>query len=75
MSSQTIALAAGLLLAVPIQAHHSLDATYDLKKEVVVEGRIVTLLLRNPHSFLQIEVPGKNGIPERWTFEWKSVEP
>lgn len=34
-------------------AHHSLAATY-LDKEVRLEGKILDLLLRNPHSFLQI---------------------
>lgn len=52
-------------------AHHSLAATY-LDKEVRLEGRILDLLLRNPHSFLQIEAADENGIVQRWSLEWRS---
>jgi len=52
-------------------AHHSLAATY-LDKEVRLEGKILDLLLRNPHSFLQIEATDENGIMQRWSLEWRS---
>ena len=52
-------------------AHHSLAATY-LDKEVKLEGKILDLLLRNPHSFLQIEAPDENGVVQRWSLEWRS---
>ena len=52
-------------------AHHSLAATY-LDKEVTLEGKILDLLLRNPHSFLQIEAPDENGVMQRWSLEWRS---
>ena len=54
-------------------AHHSLDGTYDLKTEVRLEGKIVQALIRNPHSFLQIEVPDENGSTQRWSLEWVSA--
>ena len=52
-------------------AHHSLAATY-LDKEVRLEGKLLDLLLRNPHSFLQIEAADENGIMQRWSLEWRS---
>jgi hypothetical protein len=52
-------------------AHHSLAATY-LDKEVRLEGKILDLLLRNPHSFLQIEATDEKGIVQRWSLEWRS---
>src|ERR1700719_1674098 len=52
-------------------AHHSLGATYEGDKEVKLEGKIVQLLLRNPHSFLQIDVPEKDGTMQRWSLEWR----
>ena len=58
--------------AATASAHHSLAGTYDLKREVTLKGRIVQLLLRNPHSFLQIEVPGQDGRIERWLLEFPS---
>jgi hypothetical protein len=54
-------------------AHHSLGATYDSAKELKLEGKIVQLLLRNPHSFLQIEAPDKDGAMQRWSLEWRSA--
>ncbi|MBV9742442.1 MAG: hypothetical protein JO099_01650 [Acidobacteriia bacterium] len=60
-----------VLCAAPALAHHSLAATY-LDKEVKLEGKIIDLLLRNPHSFLQIEAPDENGVSQRWSLEWRS---
>jgi Family of unknown function (DUF6152) len=61
-------LAAGMTAS----AHHSLGATYQGDKEITLEGKIVQLLLRNPHSFLQIEAPDKDGKMQRWSLEWRS---
>jgi hypothetical protein len=60
-------------MAVTTYAALSLDSAYDLKKEVTLEGKIGNVLLRNPHSFLQIEVAGKDGTTERWVLEWNSA--
>lgn len=64
-------LAGAFLLVGYAFAHHSLAATY-LDKEVTLEGKILDLLLRNPHSFLQIEAPDENGVLQRWSLEWRS---
>ena len=63
--------AAAMLLAMTASAHHSLAATY-LDKEIKLEGKILDLLLRNPHSFLQIEAPDENGVMQRWSLEWRA---
>ena len=67
-----VGLAGVLLFGVAAFAHHSLGATYEGDKEVKLEGKIVQLLLRNPHSFLQIDVPEKDGTMQRWSLEWRS---
>ena len=71
MKIKLLAFAGSLLLTVIASAHHSLAATY-LDKEVKLEGKILDLLLRNPHSFLQIEAPDENGVTQRWSLEWRS---
>ena len=71
MKFKLLAFAGSLLLTVIASAHHSLAATY-LDKEVKLEGKILDLLLRNPHSFLQIEAPDENGMMQRWSLEWRS---
>ena len=69
--SLAVFLAAVCLLSARAFAHHSLAATY-LDKEVKLEGKIIDLLLRNPHSFLQIEAPDEKGVMQRWSLEWRS---
>ena len=54
-------------------AHHSLGATYDSTREIRLEGKIVQLLFRNPHTFMHIEAPDKDGKMQRWALEWRSV--
>ena len=61
-----------LSVCTPSFAHHSLAATYFADKEVTLDGKIVELLLRNPHSFLQVEAPDENGVMQRWSLEWRS---
>jgi hypothetical protein len=51
-------------------AHHSISATYLLDKEMVLHGKIATFLLRNPHSFLLIDVPDEAGQTQQWSIEW-----
>ena len=56
--------------AVTASAHHNISTAYDQKKEVKLEGKVVQILLRNPHSFLQIEVSDPDGNIERWSLEF-----
>lgn len=77
MARKILALAVGLTMAVAASyAHHSLGATYDGNKVVQIDGKILQLLLRNPHSFLQVEdakLKDENGEPVRWSLEWRSA--
>jgi len=70
-SKMLLGLASSLIFGIAAYAHHSLGATYESDKEVKLEGKIVQLLLRNPHSFLQIDVPDKDGALQRWSLEWR----
>jgi hypothetical protein len=62
------ALAAGL--STPLAAHHSYGATYDVSREVKLEGTLVQFVLRNPHSFVHIQAPDEKGTMQRWAVEW-----
>ena len=59
-----------LLTGAKAGAHHSFPATYSVNKTIRIEGRVTQLLLRNPHSFLQIEAPDVSGQMQRWSLEW-----
>ena len=67
------ALSGILMFSVASYAHHSLGATYEQDKEIKLEGKIAQLLLRNPHSYLQVDVPDKDGNMQRWSLEWRST--
>jgi hypothetical protein len=64
-----IALTAGL----PVHAHHSFGATYDVKERITLEGKLVNFMFRNPHSFVHVEVPDADGVVERWSVEWSGA--
>jgi hypothetical protein len=66
------ATAGVFVMGVTAYAHHSLSATYVSDKEVKLEGKIADLLLRNPHSFLQVDAPDEKGTMQRWSLEWRS---
>lgn len=59
----------GLLLAAPAAAHHGVTAHFDLTTPLVLEGHVVKLDMRNPHSTLQLDVAGSDGSVQRWHCE------
>lgn len=67
-----LALAGAFFAGTRAYAHHSLAATYYADKEVTLDGKIEQILLRNPHSFLQIDAPDEAGVMQRWSLEWRS---
>ena len=54
-------------------AHHSFAGTYVEDKVMTIEGKVVEFNIRNPHSFILIEVQGTDGKTVRWGGEWGSV--
>lgn len=69
----TAAVLAGLAAMtamVPAQAHHSFPATYKVEQTTTIEGTVVQFLYRNPHSFVHVMVPGKDGKMVTWAVEW-----
>ena len=72
MSYRTLfALSAGVFLFVAsLSAHHSFSAVYQTKEEIKLEGKLVQFSIRNPHSYIFIEAPDKEGKVQRWSLEW-----
>jgi hypothetical protein len=54
-------------------AHHSFAATYREKDSVTIEGELVQLDFRNPHSFVHVDVKEKDGTKVRYAIEWGGV--
>jgi hypothetical protein len=63
-------LIAALTASSPLQAHHSFPATYFVDQRVEIEGTVVQFLFRNPHSFVHVLAPDKDGVMQRWAVEW-----
>src|ERR1700753_2692260 len=59
-------------LASPSLAHHSFPATYMVDHKTEIQGTVVQFLFRNPHSFLHVLAPDKDGIMQRWAVEWRA---
>ena len=59
-----------LLAASASYAHHSYAATYDVSNEIKLEGKLVQFVYRNPHSFVHVQAPDKDGVQQRWAVEW-----
>jgi hypothetical protein len=54
-------------------AHHSFAGTYIEDQRMTIEGKVVEFNIRNPHSFINIEVVGADGKVVRWGAEWGGV--
>lgn len=65
---------AGLVgsVVMPVQAHHSFPATYRVDEQVTIQGTVKSFVFRNPHSFLHVEAPDKDGKMVPWAVEWGS---
>ena len=65
-----VVLATLMIAGMTVRAHHSFAATYDESKSVMIEGRLVQFLVRNPHSFVHVMAPDDKGQEQRWAVEW-----
>lgn len=56
-------------VGVPVWAHHSFAAAFDMNAPVTVQGVIVQVRLENPHSWFFLDVKDASGKVDRWAFE------
>jgi len=54
-------------------AHHSAAGRFDTDKIIEIEGRVVEVGWRNPHSYFVIATTGPEGEPATWTAETDSI--
>jgi hypothetical protein len=52
----------------PAWAHHS-HQVYEDEKTITAEGTISNVRWANPHVYIWMDVPGKNGKTDNWMFE------
>jgi hypothetical protein len=68
-----LTMVAALMSGVAAYAHHSFAGTYVENKLVKIEGKVLEFNIRNPHSFILLEVTEKDGKTVRWGGEWGGV--
>jgi len=62
-------ICAALLCAIPVRAHHSFAAEFDIKKPVRLEGTVTQMEWINPHAWIHIDVKGPDGKITSWMVE------
>src|SRR5262245_40593225 len=62
----TVAL---LAFAVPLKAHHAFSAAFDETKPINLQGTVTKVELVNPHSWIWLDVKGKDGKVINWGIE------
>jgi len=58
----------GLWLASPASAHHSM-AGFDRKNTITLNGTVKEFSWQNPHCYIEVAVPGKDGQLVNWNVE------
>jgi thiamine monophosphate kinase len=65
-------LAGAVVATASTAAHHSFAASYREEASVTIEGELVQLVLRNPHSFMHVIVKAR-GSEVRYAIEWTAA--
>ena len=70
-------LAAVVLITSAADAHHSITAVYDSRRQVTVTGSVREFQFVNPHPWIGLDVTGTDGVRE-WRLEldnrWELVD-
>ena len=73
VSAALAALTVAILPVSIAEAHHSYAATFDVDHHINLEGKVTQFGFRNPHSYIQLEVPDGKGGSVRWSVEWSGT--
>jgi hypothetical protein len=57
------------LAAMAARAHHAFATEFDVDKPIEFEGKVTKVELINPHSWIHVEVVGKDGEAVVWMIE------
>lgn len=58
-----------LAAAIPVVAHHSFSAEFDIDSPVSVTGVVTNVEWFNPHAWFFVDVEDEDGNVQNWAFE------
>ena len=62
-------LALALCASMPLLAHHSTAAEYDMSKTITIQGTVTRLEWMNPHARLWVDTKNGDGTVANWEVE------
>ena len=62
-----------IVVSIQIRAHHSDEAVYRVTAETEIRGKVSQIQIRNPHSWIFIDVEDDKGVVTRWGGEWRAA--
>jgi hypothetical protein len=57
-----------LLLVISAWGHHSFSM-FDMSRQLTLNGTVTDFQWTNPHSYIEIDVPGDKGAVKHWSIE------
>lgn len=63
-------VAVGCISTAPAYAHHPFAAVYVEDKTQSIEGELIQIEIRNPHTVVHVDVPDGKGAIQHWAVEW-----
>jgi len=59
---------------VSLAAHHAITSVYRVDEQLTIDGVVVSLVYRNPHSYLQVMAPDRMNHMRLWAVECGNLQ-
>lgn len=73
LGSVSVLLVGLAMVAQPVLAHHGRGSTYEANREIAIKGVVSSVLWRNPHISIFLDVRDSSGKVTQWTVEHSPI--